>query len=96
MVTRDSRRVENEKMARYGNERLHDAVEDVVPDAKPVPFLCECAAEFCHARVELTLEQWEEIAAEPSHFVMVAGHERSEGEQIIGKLGEYDVVEKPI
>jgi hypothetical protein len=82
-------------MSRHANERLHDAVEDVVPDAAPIPFLCECAAEFCDARVEVTLEQWEEIAAEPQHFVMVAGHERSEGEKVIGMVREYEVVEKP-
>jgi hypothetical protein len=95
MRTRDTRREENEKLFRLGNERLHSAVSDQVPHDGRVPFLCECADEFCDARVELPMEQWERIAREPQLYVMVSGHPRSEGEQVVGTLGNYDVVRKP-
>ena len=95
MTSRDTRREENQKLFRKGNERLHDLVENQVDDSTPVPFLCECAAEDCQGRVQVQLAEWEAVAARPNHYLMVAGHERSEGEQIVGSVGEYDEVQKP-
>jgi hypothetical protein len=95
MGTRDSRREENQRLFRLGNERLHSAVSELVPEAEPIPFLCECADEYCNARVELRLEAWEGIARERQHFVIVSGHPRSEGEKVVGELDGYDVVRKP-
>jgi hypothetical protein len=95
MRTRDTRREENQKLFRRGNERLHSAVRHQVSDDSRVPFLCECADEFCDGRVELRMEQWEGVARRPQHYVMVSGHPRSEGEKIVGSLDGYDIVRKP-
>jgi hypothetical protein len=95
MSSRDTRREENQKLFRKGNEGLHELVENHVNDWTPVPFLCECASEDCEGRVEVQLAEWEAIASKPNHFLMVAGHQRSEGEQVVGSVGEYDVVQKP-
>ncbi|HWM13391.1 MAG TPA: hypothetical protein VNO56_02840 [Gaiellaceae bacterium] len=95
MSSRNTRREENQKLFRNGNERLHDTVKNHVNDWTHVPFLCECAAEHCHGRVEVQLAEWEAVASAPNHFLMVEGHQRSEGEQIVGAVGEYDVVKKP-
>lgn len=95
MADRDTRREQNQKLFRRGNERLDAAVEGRVPDDATVPFLCECADEHCGGSVELRRSQWGSIAAKPNHFVMVAGHPRSEGELIVGDIDEYDVVRKP-
>jgi hypothetical protein len=94
MRTRDTRREENQKLFRRGNERLHSAVRHQVSDDSRVPFLCECADEFCDGRVELRMERWEGIARRPQHYVMVSGHPRSEGENIVGSLDGYDIVRK--
>jgi hypothetical protein len=95
MANRDTRREQNQKLFRMGNERLDDALEGRVADDAPVPFLCECADEHCDGRVELSRSQWGSVAAKASHFVMVAGHPRSEGEVIVGEIDDYDVVRKP-
>ena len=95
VVTRDTRREENQKLFRRGNERLHGAVSDQVPVDGRVPFLCECADEFCDARVELRMEQWEGVARQPQVYVMVSGHPRSNGEKVIDTLDGYEVVRKP-
>jgi hypothetical protein len=95
MRTRDTRREGNQKLFRLGNERLHSAVSDRVPADGRVPFLCECADEFCDGRVELLMEQWEGVAREPHLYVMVSGHPRSGGEIVVGALDGYDVVRKP-
>jgi hypothetical protein len=78
-----------------GNERLSDAVGQQFPDAATVPFLCECADEFCDGRVRLNRTQWESVALEPNQYVMVSGHPRSEGEVVVGALAGYDIVRKP-
>ena len=80
-----------------GNERLSVAVreQERIPDTAKVPFLCECADEFCNGRVELERTQWEAIASNRNEYVMVPGHPRSEGEVIVGEADGYDVVRKP-
>jgi hypothetical protein len=95
MPSRAGRREENQRLFRRGNERLHDIVDGKLPDTEPVPFLCECADDACDGRVELRLSEWESVASRPNHFVIVAGHPRSEGEEAGGSLGDYDVVRKP-
>ncbi len=96
MATRNTRREENQKLFRRGNERLHSAVTDQVPDDGRIPFLCECADEFCDGRVNLRIEDWEGVEREPHHYVMVSGHTRSEGEMVVGTLDGYDIVRKPV
>lgn len=94
MPTRATRRVQNQLRFREANERLHDAVEEMAPH-QAVPFLCECANEDCLGTVELTLDQWEQVASTPNEYVMEAGHQRSEGEEVVGSVGQYDIARKP-
>jgi len=95
--SRDTRREENQKIFRLGNERLSIAVDqqEMIPETASVPFLCECADEFCNGRVELERAQWESIASTPNEYVMLPGHPRSEGEVVVGEFDGYDVVRKP-
>jgi hypothetical protein len=95
VATRDSRREENQKRFRKGNETLHDAVENVVPEDLLVRFLCECADDDCLGDVNVTLSEWESVAARPHHYLMIAGHQHSEGEQVVGRVGEYEIAQKP-
>jgi hypothetical protein len=95
MASRDTRREENQKLFRRGNERLRDVAVAAVGPADPIPFLCECAADDCNGRVEVTNDEWESIAAQSNRYLMVSGHERSEGERVVGHVAEYEVVEKP-
>ena len=82
-------------MFRGGNKSLRDAVVAAGYETEPVPFLCECADEDCLGRVELTPSQWEVVAAAPNHYVMIAGHQRSEREEIVGSIREYEIARKP-
>jgi hypothetical protein len=95
MTSRAGRREQNQKRFRKGNETLHDAVENVVPEDLPVRFLCECADDDCLGNVNVTLSTWESVAARPNHYLMLAGHQRSEGEQVIDHVGEYEIARKP-
>jgi len=94
-VDRDPRREETQKLFRRGNESLHDAAVGAGVETTPVPFLCECADEDCLGRVELTPSEWKVVTAEPNHYVMIAGHLRSEGEEVVGSIREYEIGRKP-
>lgn len=60
-----------------------------------MPFLCECADDDCLGTVNVLLSEWEAVAAKPNHFLMEAGHKRSEGEEVVGSLREHEIVRKP-
>jgi hypothetical protein len=95
MSLREERREENQRRFRRANEALHDLVDERVPDTQPVAFVCECADDECMGRVEVSLEDWEAVASKPNHFLMEADHQRSEGEEVVGSLGEYQIARKP-
>ena len=80
---------------RKANERLLAAVENRGAGPRRIPFLCECADEDCHGTVEVDVAEWRAAASQHNHFLMEAGHQRSEGEKVVGHIGEYDVARKP-
>jgi hypothetical protein len=97
LSTRESKseREEIQKAFRRGNERLQQALAGSVSDDRRVPFLCECASEECDSRVEVSPRDWRSIAEQPYRYLLVPEHLLSEGEAVVGYLGEYEVVEKP-
>jgi hypothetical protein len=61
----------------------------------PVGFRCECARLGCNQLVELTVREYEEIRANPRHFVLVPGHELSDVEAVVERrTAGYIIVEK--
>src|SRR3954451_15427733 len=95
MSTRNERREENQRQFQDANQRLHDAVENRVREDRAIPFLCECADEECAGRVEVSLSQWQAVAERENRFIILAGHPRTDGEEIVDTLGPYELVEKP-
>ena len=95
MRLREERREANQRRFQLANQRLHDFVDGQLPELAPVAFLCECADEECMGRVEVTLTQWEDVTQRPNHFLIIAGHPRIEGEQVVESLGRYEAVQKP-
>jgi hypothetical protein len=95
MSVREERREANQRRFQLANQALHDIVDGQLPDLTPVAFLCECADEECMGRVEVTLTQWEDVTQRPNHFLIIAGHPRSEGEEVGESLGRYEAVQKP-
>jgi len=37
----------------------------------------------------------EGVANEPNHYLMIAGHTRSEGEEVVASLSDYEITRKP-
>jgi hypothetical protein len=94
VATRGERREENQQTFQAANQRLHDIVDGRLPESSPVAFICECADDTCFERVEVALGEWADIAERPDRYLIVAGHPRVEGEDVVDTLGPYEIVEK--
>lgn len=95
MASRHDTLVENQKGFRHANERLQDVVRDAVGvDGRSVPFLCECAQETCHGRIEATVEEYEDAHFNRDDYFILRGHTRVTGEEIIAEIDGYEVVRK--
>jgi hypothetical protein len=84
----------NEAAFRDANERVRRRA--AAADLPVVPFLCECADRDCTAVVQLRLDEYEQVRAEPTWFLYAVSHERNAlgfGEVVSTKPG-YLVVEK--
>ena len=62
---------------------------------QPYPSCASAQTWTAWVRVEITPNEWEEVAAVPNHFVMIAAHQRIEGEEVVDSLGEYEITRKP-
>lgn len=59
----------------------------------PVPFLCECADKHCFARLELTLEVYEDLRSDPQRYLTAPGHEIPAA-MVIEQTGTFALAEK--
>lgn len=90
---REERLAQNEVIFRTINENILGLAEKLGRDA-PYDFICECATSGCFERLRLTVEEYERVRATGTHFLVAAGHEDIEVEQVIDTHEEYVVVEK--
>jgi hypothetical protein len=63
-------------------------------EAEEADFVCECADPECVHRVTAALEDYEDVRAEATHFLLAPGHHEPRVERVVERTGEYDVVEK--
>jgi hypothetical protein len=59
-----------------------------------VSFRCECARLGCNDLIELSLQGYELVRANPRRFIVLPGHERPEVETVVAREPGYLVVEK--
>lgn len=85
----------NDARFREANENIRDtADEQDFPG--PVPFICECADPACTQIVRMSIEEYEAIRADPSHFLNAPGHDVAAGSaaRVVREADGYVVVEK--
>ncbi len=80
---------------RRANERLLAAVGDVVDDARPIPFLCECLDPECRSTVQLSIEQFRDLREMDNRYAIVTGHPIMTGERPAEVDGDVTIVQKP-
>jgi hypothetical protein len=91
--TRQQRVAKNEALFRQVNERIEE-VNEVLGEGEPSDFLCECGDDSCTAPVSLTLQEYEQVRSDPTHFAIAHGHEVIDVERVIEQTDRYSVVEK--
>jgi hypothetical protein len=78
------------------NETLFRTVNDSLaraPDTDSMLFLCECSYRDCSETVRLTRAEYRRIREGTQRFIIHAGHEHAENEQVVEAHGAYLVVE---
>jgi len=88
------RSASNEILLRKYNEQIearHKWVEPSLAD-----WVCECADEECAEPVKLTIQEYEAVRKEPTHFFVVPGNEHvsPDIEHVIRREERYWIVEK--
>ena len=63
-------------------------------DADEVDFVCECADPECVHRVTAAIEEYEDVRADATHFLLAPGHHEPEVERVVERTVDYEVVEK--
>ena len=84
----------NEELFRNVNERIEE-VSAAVPWQEPLlGFLCECDRTGCEETFPATRAEYEQVRQEPTHFVVIPGHEDPRVERVISSTDRFVVVEK--
>lgn len=92
----------DESQARLGaNEAVFREVNEGIErgqwpgeEDSPVSFRCECAQLGCNELLELSVNEYETVRANPRRFIVVPGHQRPEVESVINARPGYLIVEK--
>ena len=93
MQERELRIARTEALFRDVNERIAETADRF--DAGEAEFVCECADTGCVERVPATLDQYEEVRADGTTFMLVPGHEIPTVERVVKRPHRrFAIVEK--
>src|SRR6478736_9637744 len=90
MAERELRIARTEALFRDVNERIAESADRF--NAQDAEFVCECADPACAERVPATLEQYEEVRSDATHFLLSPGHELSKVERVVKRPHKRSVV----
>jgi hypothetical protein len=91
-VTPRSEIARNEAFFRAVNEGIAEASERF--ESEEAEFLCECGDARCDHRIEVSLEEYEEVREHPTRFLVRHGHVAPEVEEVVRRRRRYAIVEK--
>lgn len=95
MTERQKQVGRNENEARAANEVVSVEGERAnLTGPSTLAVLCECGDPDCHEPVVMSVDQYEEVRAEPAHFAVLAGHEILDCERVVSRNDAYLIVEK--
>jgi hypothetical protein len=90
MAEREVRVAHTEALFRDVNERIAESAERF--NARDAEFVCECADPACADRVPATLDQYEEVRSDGTHFLLAPGHELAELERVVKRPSRRSIV----
>jgi hypothetical protein len=91
---RDRRLGLNEAAFRAANERIEGMNLELSRISDTITIVCECATPECVEQIDLSFEEYEGVRSEPTHFVVVPGHETAAVDTVVAEHEGYSVVRK--
>lgn len=88
----EARIAQTESAFRHANERIAEIAESF--DSVQAEFICECADPGCNHRLNVPLEEYEDVREEGTHFLVVDGHEDPAYERVMRRRRGYAIVKK--
>lgn len=87
---------ENESRFRDANEQIGGAVERLEPEARTVPFVCECGRPDCLETIRITFEEYALARRDTRYFLCSPGHEivGSGLGRVVEQRSKFVIVEK--
>ena len=82
----------NEAFFRAVNEGIAEASERF--ESEEAEFLCECGDARCDHRLEVPLEEYEQVRESPTRFIVKRGHVLPEVEEVVRRRRSYAIVDK--
>ena len=82
----------NEAFFRAVNEGIAEASERF--ESEEAEFLCECGDANCTQRLEVPLEEYEDVRQDSTRFLVRRGHVVPEVEQVVQRRRRYAIVQK--
>ena len=92
MRPREERIAKTESLFRNVNERIAEASERF--DSDDAEFLCECGDPGCAERLEVPLDEYEQVREDATTFVLDPEHVEPDVEKIVREARGYAVVQK--
>jgi hypothetical protein len=92
MGSSEERAGEIESLFRNVNDQIAEAADRF--DVETAMFYCECHDPGCGERVELTLDEYEQVRARATRFVHAPDHVEHGFERVVAHRRGYAVVEK--
>jgi hypothetical protein len=92
MPPRDERIAKTESLFRDVNERIAEASERF--DSDDAEFMCECGDADCAERLDVRLDEYEQVRDDATTFVLNPDHVKPDIETIVRKGDGYAVVRK--
>jgi hypothetical protein len=92
MRSEELRIAKTESLFRDVNERIAGTAEQI--GANEAELVCECGDPECGERIGAPLDDYEETRADGSHFLVAAGHELQEHEDVVKTRPGFRIVSK--
>ena len=90
----ERRKARNEAIFREVNEQIGRLQKPALTDTEPLHIVCECDSLSCAQRITVPVDVYEATRADAAHFLVCAGHEDEEVEDVIDTGGDYSIVRK--
>jgi hypothetical protein len=92
MNERELKIARTESLFRDVNERIAETSDRF--DAQEAEFMCECADPGCAERLEVALDDYEDVRSDATTFLLNPEHVEPDVEQIVRERHGYAVVKK--